>query len=221
MRVGIAGGRGKIALRLAQLLRERGDEVVSIIRKPEQINDVKAAGAQPVVCDLEAAGADEIADGIGAADAVVFAAGAGPGSGPARKETVDYEGAVKLIGAAKINGISRYVMISSVGANASADGNDTFSVYIRAKGRADDELIKSGLDYTVVRPTRLTDDPGDGLVGVGKGVGRGSVPRDDVAAVVAASLHEPSTIGKVFEVTDGDQPIEDALRLLGPPATCT
>jgi uncharacterized protein YbjT (DUF2867 family) len=214
VKVAIAGGHGQIALRLTRLLHERGDAVLSIIRNAGQADDVHAAGGEPVLCDLESAGADELAESIGAVDALVFAAGAGPGSGPARKETMDYGGAVKLIDAAKINGIRRYVMISSVGADASAHGSDTFVVYRRAKGRADDELIKSGLDYTIVRPTRLTDEPGDGRVRIGDRVGRGSIPRDDVAAVIAASLREPATIGKVFEVTDGDQAIDAALSLL-------
>jgi nucleoside-diphosphate-sugar epimerase len=214
VRVVIAGGHGKIALRLSRLLNGRRDAVVSIIRKVEQTDDVRAAGAEPIVCDLETIGADELAATVGSLDAVVFAAGAGPGSGSARKETMDYGGAVKLIEAANTNGIRRYVMISSVGANASAAGDDTFSVYLRAKGRADEELIKSGLDYTVVRPTGLTDEPGDGRVRIGEHVARGSVPRDDVAAVIAASLHEPVTVNKVFEVTDGDQPIDEALRRL-------
>lgn len=214
MTVVIAGGHGKIALRIARLLHARGDVVRALIRKAEHVDDVKAAGAEPVLCDLESADADELADAVGAADAVVFAAGAGPGSGSARKETVDYGGAVKLMQAAKANGIARYVMVSSIGADADAKGDDTFSVYLRAKGRADQELAKSGLDYTIVRPTRLTDDVGDGLVSIGTQVEPGSVSRDDVAAVIAAALQEPRTIGKILELTDGDQPIAEALGAL-------
>jgi uncharacterized protein YbjT (DUF2867 family) len=214
MRVAIAGGHGKIALRLTRLLTERGDEVRSIIRRADQVDDVRAAGGEPVLCDLESVEADQIAAAVGEVDAVVFAAGAGPGSGPARKETMDYGGAVKLIEAAKSNGIRRYLMISSKGANASVAGDDTFSVYLRAKGSADDELVASGLDYTIVRPTGLTDDPGDGLVRIAKRVDRGRVPRDDVAAVLAATLGGPATVNKTFEVTDGNQPIDEALRLL-------
>jgi uncharacterized protein YbjT (DUF2867 family) len=213
MQVVIAGGHGKIALRLSRLLRERGDDVRSTIRKEGQADDVRAAGAEPVLCDLEASDPTEVASAVGSADAVVFAAGAGPGSGAARKETMDYGGAVKLIEAARANGIPRYVMISSVGADASARG-DGFAVYVRAKGRADEDLMKSGLDYTIVRPTRLTDQPGDGRIRVGEHVGRGTIPRDDVAATIAATLQEPATIGKLFELTDGDIPIEDALREL-------
>src|SRR5512133_399659 len=183
MRVAIAGGHGKIALQLTRLLAERGDEVLSLIRNPDHAGDVREAGAEAVVCDLESAGVEEVAEAVDDAHAVVFAAGAGPGSGPERKETMDYGGAVKLIEAAKAKGISRYVMISSMGANPEQAGDDTFAVYLRAKGKADADLQASGLDYTIVRPGRLTDEPGTGRVEIGEGVGRGEVSRDDVAAV--------------------------------------
>lgn len=212
MRVVIAGGHGKIALRLTRLLHRQGDSVGSIIRKAEQGPDISEAGGEPIVCDLERAEAPEIADAIGPADAVVFAAGAGPGSGPERKWTVDYGAAMKLVEVAKLNSIDRYVIISSVGADSTAAGDDDFAVYLRAKGQADDGLMHSGLAYTVVRPHGLTDDPGVGKVRLGRGLARGKVTRDDVAAVVAASLGEPATVGKTFEVVQGDDPIQEALR---------
>jgi uncharacterized protein YbjT (DUF2867 family) len=213
--VGIAGGHGKIALHLTRFLSRRGDAVLSVIRKPEHSDDIKNAGGEPVLCDLESASADELAQALSGADAVVFAAGAGPGSGPERKETVDYGGAVKLIAAAEKNGTSRYLMVSSVGADPEAKGDDTFTVYQRAKGRADQKLIESGLDYTIVRPTGLTDEQGDGRVLIAEHVERGKVPREDVAEVLAASLREKAAVRTVFEVADGDDPIEDALRRLG------
>jgi nucleoside-diphosphate-sugar epimerase len=214
MRVAIAGGHGKIAMRLTRILKERGDEIGSIVRNPDHADDVRDAGGEPIVCDLEEASVDELAAAIGAADAVVFAAGAGPGSGSARKETMDYGGAMKLLGAAKMNGIDRYVMIGSYGADANIPPNDTFAIYLRAKGRADEKLMASGLDYTIVRPTGLTDDPGTGRVEAAEHVRRGSIPREDVAALVAASLQIPQSIGKVFELTSGDMEIEEALRNL-------
>lgn len=214
MRVAIAGGHGQIALRLTRLLRERDDRIISIIRNPDHAEDVRAAGADPVVCDLELADAAQVAGAIAGADAVVFAAGAGPGSGAARKETMDLGGALKLIDAARSTGIKRYVMVSSVGANPTAGGQDPFALYLRAKGLADDALMKSGLDYTIVRPTMLTDDEGDGLVFIDQHVGRGSIPRDDVAALIAEVLHQPATIGKVFEVIDGNRSIAEALGSL-------
>ena len=211
MRVAIAGGHGKIALRLERLLSERGDEAVGLIRNPDHAGDLREAGAEAVVCDLEHAGDEEVAEAVRGADAVVFAAGAGPGSGPERKETMDFHGAVKLIAAAKASDIDRYVMVSSIGADPNTEG-DGFAVYLRAKGRADAELARSGLEYTIVRPGKLTDDPGTGRVELGADVQRAEIPRDDVAAVLAACLDEPETICKTFVVVSGDTPVGEAVR---------
>jgi uncharacterized protein YbjT (DUF2867 family) len=207
----IAGGHGKVALRLTRRLHARGDRVRSLIRNPAHASDVEAAGAEPVVCDLEHATGAVVARAIGGADAVVFAAGAGGGSGPERKWTMDYGGAVKLIAAAKTNGIDRYVMVSSRGADPDAPGDDTFAVYLRAKGRADAELRESGLAYTIVRPGWLSDDPGTGRVNAGEHVEDGRISRDDVAAVLAFTVHDPELAGATFEVVAGDTPIEQAL----------
>jgi len=213
MNVVIAGGHGKVALRLTRRLHDRGDTVRSLIRKPAHAGDVEAAGGRPVVCDLELVSEDELARVIAGADAAMFAAGAGSGSGPDRKWTMDYGGAVKLIEAAKLLGIARYVIVSSMGADPDAEGDD-FAVYQRAKGRADAALQESGLAYTVIRPTRLTDEPGTGKVHIGEGLQRSEVSRDDVAAVIAASLHSADAIGKTFELTAGETTIDDALAQL-------
>jgi len=217
MRVAIGGGHGQIALRLARLLTRRGDQVVALIRNPEHAADVERAGAEPAVVDLEHASEAEVAEAISGADAVVFAAGAGPGSGPARKETMDYGGAVKLVAAAKQAGIHRYVIVSSMGADPEASGEDTFSVYLRAKGRADDAVRASGLDATVVRPGGLTNDAGTGRVRVGEKLPRGQVTRDDVAAVLVAVLDAPSTIGRTFDLIAGETPVPEAVASLGDP----
>jgi uncharacterized protein YbjT (DUF2867 family) len=215
MRVAIAGGHGQVALRLTRLLHERGDEVYSVIRRPEHADDVREHGGQPVVCDLESADVAEVGEAIAGNEAVVFAAGAGPGSGAERKETMDYGGAAKLIAAAEDRGVRRYLMVSSMGADPDRQGNDTYSAYQRAKGRADAALRESGLDHTIVRPGRLTDDPGTGSVWAGDEVGRAEIPRDDVAAVLAACLVTPATVGVTFEVVAGDTPIAEALQSLG------
>lgn len=214
MRVAIAGGHGQIALRLAKIMSERGDEVVALIRNPDHADEVRDAGAEPAVVDLEHASEDEVANAINGSDAVVFAAGAGPGSGSERKETMDYGGAVKLIAAAKQAGVGRYVIVSSMGANPSATGDDTFSVYLRAKGRADDAVRASGLDATVVRPGGLTNDAGTGRVRLGESLPRGQVTRDDVAAVLVAVLDSPSTIGRTADLIGGDTAIAEAVAAL-------
>jgi uncharacterized protein YbjT (DUF2867 family) len=214
VRVAIAGGHGQIALRLAKMMSERGDEVVALIRNPDHSDEVKRAGAEPAVVDLEHASEDEVASAISGSDAVVFAAGAGPGSGAERKETMDYGGAVKLIAAAKQAGVGRYVIVSSMGANPNATGDDTFSAYLRAKGRADDAVRASGLDATVVRPGGLTDEPGTGRVRLGESLSRGQVARDDVAAVLVAVLDSPSTIGRTADLIGGDTSIAEAVAAL-------
>lgn len=216
MDIVIAGGHGKIALLLTRMLSERGDRVRSLIRNPAHAADVEAAGGEPVVCDIEQVDENAVASATAGADAVVFAAGAGPGSGPERKWTVDHGGAVKLIAAAKANGIDRYVMVSTVGADPEAAGDDTFAVYLRAKGMADAELSASSLAYTIVRPGPLTDDPGSGRIAAGDGVGDGSISREDVAAVLDVSLHDPELAGATFVVIEGDEPIEQALAACRP-----
>lgn len=213
MEIAIAGGHGKIALRLTRLLSQRGDRVRGLIRKQEHAADVEAAGGEPVLCDIEAL--DDISGCVQGSDAVVFAAGAGPGSGPERKRTVDYGGAVKLIDAATKAGISRYAMISSIGADDRSSGPGQMRPYVEAKHDADEALIASGLDYTIVRPGSLTDDPGTGMVTVTADWSqRGEIPRDDVAATLAEVLHEDGTIGKVFVLLGGETPILEALRAL-------
>jgi len=213
MDVVIAGGHGKIALRLERLLSGRGDRARALVRKQEHFADVEAAGAEPVLCDLERE--DDLGPRVEGADAVVFAAGAGPGSGPERKRTVDLGAAVKLIEAAQDKGVRRYVIISAIGAHDPKLGPEQMRPYLEAKAEADRALMASDLDWTVVRPGSLTDDAGRGTVTVTTDMSvYGPVTRDDVAAVVAAALAEPGTVGKAFVVVEGETPVDEALRSL-------
>jgi uncharacterized protein YbjT (DUF2867 family) len=208
----IVGGHGKIALRLEKLLAERGDSPRGIVRKTEQASDLEEIGAEPIVLDIE--NVDDISDALAGADAVVFAAGAGPGSGPARKRTVDYGGAVKLADACRIQGISRYVMVSAIGSNRPETWSDDMRPYQEAKSEADKYLVESGLDYTILRPGGLTDDPGTGKVQLGERLEYGSVTRQDVAAVIAECLVADNTIGKTFDVLNDGTPVAEAVRAL-------
>jgi uncharacterized protein YbjT (DUF2867 family) len=206
MDVVVAGGHGKIGLRLLRLLVDGGHRARGLIRDPAQVTDLTDAGAEPVLCDME-----DLADLSGCcagADAVVFAAGAGPGSGPERKQTVDLGAAVKLMEA----GVRRYVMVSAISAGRPGEWPDEMRPYYEAKAEADRRLLERGLDHTIVRPGALTDDPGTGLVTVGTDLGRGAIPRDDVAAVLLAVLETPGSVGKVFELVSGDTPIGEAVR---------
>lgn len=212
MNVVIVGGHGKIALRLEKLIAERGDSPRGIIRKTEQAADLEAIGAEPIVLDIE--NVDDISDALAGADAVVFAAGAGPGSGPGRKRTVDYGGAVKLADGAKSKGISRYLIVSSIGSNRPESWSDQMRPYQEAKHEADQYVIDAGLDYTIIRPGGLTDDRGTGKIQVGERLEYGQVTRDDVAAVIAECLVADNSIGKDFDLVGGGTPIQDAVRSL-------
>ncbi len=212
MRVAIAGAHGKVARRLTARLLERGDTVIGLIRNPADAEELRARGVDPVVCDLEKATVEDVADVIRGVDAAVFAAGAGPGSGPERKLTVDRDGAIKLLEAASAGGVGRYLIVSSVGAERPPDDDDVFSVYLRAKAAADAAVQASDRDWTIVRPGRLTDDPGTGRVRVDSAPFRGQIPRDDVAVVLAELLHAPRATGRILYVNGGDHPVAEALR---------
>jgi uncharacterized protein YbjT (DUF2867 family) len=213
MEVVIAGGHGKIALHLERLLADSGHRVRALIRQRDHDSDVREAGAEPVLCDLERE--EDIARCVRGADAVVFAAGAGPGSGPERKRTVDLGGALKLLAAARQVGARRYVMVSAIGADDPSAGSESMRPYLEAKAEADRRLAESGLDWTIVRPGGLTDAPGTGRVLVSGDMSvRGSVPREDVARVLAAVLGDPGSIGKTFVLVSGDTPVDEAVSSL-------
>lgn len=213
MRIAIAGGHGQIARRLSRLLAERGDTPLAIVRNPDHVADVEADGATAVVLDLEQTDASELAARLGDADAVVFAAGAGPGSGADRKDTVDRGAAALLADAAQQAGVRRYVLVSSVGAGAEppAGTDEVFAAYLRAKTAAEEDLRARDLDWTILRPGGLTDDAGTGHVRLGPDIPRGQVPRDDVAAVLLALLDEPRTTGLVLELSEGATPVPAAI----------
>ncbi|MBW5248692.1 SDR family oxidoreductase [Streptomyces poriferorum] len=213
MRIVIAGGHGQIALRLERLLAARGDEAAGIIRNPQQSEDLRAAGAEPVVLDLESATVEEAAEVLRGADAAVFAAGAGPNSGTERKDTVDRGAAVLFADAAQRAGVRRYVVVSSMGADPDHPGDEVFDVYLRAKGAADAYVrAQTALDWTILRPGMLTNDAGTGQVLLAASTGRGPVPRDDVAAAIAELLDTPAAAGLTLELISGNVPVSVAVK---------
>lgn len=212
MRIVIAGGHGKIALRLIRLLS--GDhEMVGLIRNPDHGAELEAAGGHPEVLDLESADRAAVADVLAGADAAVFAAGAGPGSGVARKETVDRGAAVLLAQASEQAGVRRHVQISSMGVDRAdaPSSNEVFAAYLRAKAAAEEDLRARDLDWTVLRPGRLTDDPGRGRVRLATSVDYGEIPRDDVAAVIAELLATGAGRRHTLEVVGGDTTVDRAV----------
>jgi nucleoside-diphosphate-sugar epimerase len=211
MDVLVAGGHGQIARRLLRLLAKRGHTARGLIRNPNHVADLEADGAHPVLCDLET---DDVRPHVGSAYAIVFAAGAGPGSGPERKQTVDLGGALKCIEAAQELGVPRFLMVSSMG-NRHVDPADPMYVYAQAKAQADDALEDSGLGWTIVRPGRLTDDPGTTLVELAPAIRRrGEIPRDDVALVLFHCLLADNTLKVGFDLLSGPVPAEAAVRAI-------
>ncbi len=214
MRIVIAGGHGQIARRLARLLAARGFEVVALVRSPHHIADVSAAGAHAILADLELDSVQTMAGHLAGADAVVFAAGAGPGSSAQRKDTVDRAGAALLADAAAVLGIRRYVLVSSMGAGTAppAGTDEVFAAYLRAKTSAEEDQRRRDLEWTILRPGALTDESGTGRVQLGAQVPPGRVPRDDVAAVLAALLAESRTAGLTLELISGEVPVDAAIE---------
>lgn len=212
VKVLVAGANGQTARHLVRMLVEDGHEVRGLIRKEEQTSGVAENGAEPVLVDLEEAGVGQVEEAVDGCDAIVFAAGAGPGSGDARKETMDYGGAVKLIEAAEKRGVRRYLMLSTMGADDPESREEAMRPYMRAKGRADERLRNSDLDYTIVRPGRLTDEEGAGRVEAAESLGRyGEITREDVARTFVAALEARNTYGKTFEVLSGETPVAEAV----------
>jgi uncharacterized protein YbjT (DUF2867 family) len=215
MRTVIAGGHGKIALLLAALLAGHGDQAVGLVRNPAHVADVERAGAEAAVCDLETASVADVAALLSGADAVVFAAGAGPGSGVPRKDSVDRGASVLLADAAEQAGVRRFVQVSSMGAGQPprAGSDETWAAYIAAKTAAETDLQARDLDWTIVRPGGLTDEPGTGRVRLAAPpVPRGSIPRADVAAVIVALLGDPGTRHQTLELVSGDTPVTEAVH---------
>lgn len=216
MRVVIAGGHGQIALRLTGRLAARGDLVTGVVRNPDHRADVEGAGGTAVVLDLETAGVDDLADVLAGADAVVFAAGAGPDSGAPRKDTVDRAAAVLLADAAAQAGVRRYLLVSAMGVDdePAADAGGAWDAYLRAKRAAEEALRATALDWTILRPGRLTDDPGVGRVLLAPSVPHGAITRDDTAAVLAALLDAPGTAGSILELVEGGDDVLAAVTVL-------
>jgi uncharacterized protein YbjT (DUF2867 family) len=211
VKVLVAGANGQVGQHIVRLLAEGGHEVRAMIRDEDQAQRLRELGGEPVVADLEG----EIAHTVEGCDAVIFSAGGGPGSGAEKKETVDRGGAVKLTEAAQEHGAKRYIMVSAMGAADPESGSEAMQPYLHAKAQADQTLQESELDYTIVRPGSLTDDPGTGTIELASSLGsRGEIPREDTAHVIVATLERENTFGKTFEVISGDTPIEKALDSL-------
>ncbi|MCD2262026.1 SDR family oxidoreductase [Dietzia aurantiaca] len=211
--VTIVGGHGKVALRAARILSEAGAEVYSVIRNPDHAEDVRAAGATPVVADVEKLDDDEFREVLRGSGSVVWSAGAGGGN-PERTYAVDRDAAIRSMDACVAEGVERYVMVSYDGAGPDhgVPEDNSFFPYAEAKAAADAHLRETDLKWTILGPGALTDEPGGESIGVGddKSEDR-KTSRDVVADVIAAVLRRPDTIGRTIDFSDGDTPIGEAL----------
>ncbi|MEV6905475.1 NAD(P)H-binding protein [Amycolatopsis sp. NPDC051071] len=216
MRVVIAGGHGQIALKLEKLLTGRGDQAVGIVRNPDHVADLEAIGAEAVVLDLEKSDVDAVAKVLEGADAAIFAAGAGPGSGTDRKDTVDRAAAALFAAASEQAGVRRHIQVGSINADIweTADVPDDFRMYLKAKKAAEDDLRARDLDWTILRPGQLTNDEGTGKILIAESTERGPIPRQDVAAILVALLDHPSTAGRILTTISGDTAISQAVSAL-------
>src|SRR3984885_11335059 len=220
MRVVIAGGHGKIALLAERLLAGRGDQVAGLIRNPAQAAEVQQAGADAVVCDLETAAAEDVAVRLSGGAAGVFAAGAGPGGGAPRKDSVARGASVLMADASERAGVRRFVQISSMGAGQPPQpgADEVWAAYITAKTAAEDDLRSRDLDWTILRPGGLTDAPATGRIHLAAPpVPAGTIPRADVAGVIVALLDDPGSRHLTLELVSGDSPIDEAVHDLPEP----
>lgn len=221
--VAIIGAHGKVAQQLMRVLYDRSDEFVGIVRNADHAEDIYRLGGDGVVLDIESASSDALAEAIDGCDCVVFTAGAGAGSGAARKRTVDYGGSVKSADAAQRAGIRRFIQVSAWGVDGevATDADETWAAYVQAKRDADTELRARDLDWTILRPGGLTDDPGTGRISLGDSVRRGTISREDVARLIVAALDNPGSTGHTWEAVAGDTPIADAVAALITPGLIT
>jgi uncharacterized protein YbjT (DUF2867 family) len=211
--IAIVGGNGKVARHVITQLVTHGHQPVALVRNPTYQHDLEQLGAHVRMLDIEQDGVEKYAEAFSECDAVVFSAGGGPDGNIERKRTVDLGGSLASIEAARQAGIDRFVQISAINVDRPVpdSAEPVWKAYVEAKRDADIALRESGLDWTILRPGRLTDDPGTGLVALGDSLGRGDIPRADVAAVVVAALENPSSTGRQWDVVGGQTPVDEAV----------
>jgi uncharacterized protein YbjT (DUF2867 family) len=207
--MGIAGGTG---FRVAELLAKQGDTVSGLYRRPEQAAALHLIGARGALGDIATISAQELATAASGADILVFSAGAGAGDNDSMIDVVDRDGVSKAIGAARLSGISRFLLVS-VFPEAWRERHmpKSFEHYMIAKKSADAALVRSELDWLIVRPSALTDDPGVGCVSLGPAEIHETISRDDVAETIVALIHSPRARKRILEVTNGEIPIAKAV----------
>ncbi|NGN93142.1 SDR family oxidoreductase [Nocardioides sp. KC13] len=213
MRIAIVGGHGKVALHLHPILAAAGHIPLALVRSESYRAELEGLGAEVGLLDIENQDADAFAAAFAGCDAVVFTAGGGPDGNKERKRTVDLEGATKSIAGAEAAGIKRFVQVSAISVDepVPADAGEVWTAYVEAKRDADIALRDSDLEWTILRPGGLTDEPATGRVKLAPKLERDTIPRADVAAVIAAVIDDPATVGKQWELVSGDLSVDEAI----------
>lgn len=212
-RIAIVGGNGQIARHLIPLLVGRGHTPVALVRNEDYFDGLRELGAEPRLLDIENAGPLEFAEPFDGCGSIVFAAGGGPDGDIERKRTVDLWGSLASIGAAKHLGIKRFVQISAIGIDRAPDPSrgEVWAAYVEAKRQADEALRETELDWTIVRPGRLTDDAPIGKVSLGQSIPRADIPRADVAAVLAQVHDDERTYRQQWNLVTGATPVAECV----------
>ncbi|MEF2096817.1 SDR family oxidoreductase [Bacillus sp. CFBP9009] len=212
MKVFVVGANGQIGKHLVDSLKDSLDHSVrAMVRKEEQSKHLEKNGIESAVVSLTGS-VDEIANAAKGCDAIVFTAGSGGSTGADQTLLIDLDGAVKTIEAAENLGIDRFIMVSAFQANNRENWNEAIKPYYVAKHYADRALLQSDLNYTIIRPGGLVNEPGTGKVTAAEELERGSIAREDVARTILASLTEENTYKRSFDLISGDTAIADALR---------
>ena len=214
MKVLVAGANGKIGKILVDLLQKSDRHIPrAMVRKEEQAQFFRQKGVDAVLSDLEGT-VDELAEAAKGCDCIVFTAGSGGHTGADKTLLVDLDGAVKTMEAAEKVGISRFVIVSALQAHHRENWSEAIKPYYVAKHYADRVLQSTKLNYTIIRPGGLLNDPGTGKIEASENLKRGTIPREDVARTILASLDEPKTYRKAFDLVSGNTPIEEELKRL-------
>ncbi|ATH94604.1 SDR family oxidoreductase [Bacillus glycinifermentans] len=214
MKVFIVGANGQIGKHLTSMLKESSEhQVRAMVRSEEQAETLKRSGIETALANLEGT-VHEIAEAAKGCDAIVFTAGSGGKTGADKTLLVDLDGAAKTIEAAEKAGIQRFIMISVLQAHHRENWNEAIKPYFVAKHYADKILERSSLTYTIIRPGGLLNEPGTGKIKAAENLERGTIPREDVAATVAAALSEERTFRRSFDLLSGETAIAEAIKAI-------
>ncbi len=214
MKVLVIGSHGQIGKKITAKLHKENHEVLAMVRNEAQVEEMEKLGGKAIIADLEG----DLSPAFNEKpDAVIFTAGSGAHTGKDKTMSVDLQGALKSIDESVKHGASRFVMISALGANNAEQAPDSMRPYFVAKSEADQYLVQSELDYTILRPGRLTDNAGKGSVNASESIedyGNREISRDDVATAAVALLGMRNTHKKVIELLEGNTPVHDALQAI-------